>query len=671
MNVQSGPETNAGTRAASVAASRAVTPGAASSTGSVGDRKQSTNVPQGLPPGSVAAVEAEFGLDPFSIALTGIERLEVVETEEAAEDNDEEEERSAEQRLAFSSDAERDEYVSRLRLTLAQKRSSMEKTIDILRAGARHLSGGEDGNGLADGETLEAASSSTASAARQRWAALREAQSNGWKLTPGRPSRSQWSSGQRADEGEQDAWIGFAVPEARSMYARRALAFMQRAGSDDQGETVVNDAAGSDKECKPKDTSKLVFASRVRKTLHASIISLSGSNGQQRRKAVASWSPCAVESDEAKREDSIDAELQAAQRELIDLEIFDDLAAEARFLASQGILKCRSADESVCMQLSSGSEELELVFELQSDQREDGEGGPHEQREEATTTPSPLISLVQCFARLSLVKRYSQRAHAAAAERKQAESKSKIGGAVQSANNESKTSATGASTSVPATSAVTKSASTTATNKKAKLDLWGHAPCLMPLIGLLHYLSFVSSVRHVVEDVLAGYRSGESRIAASSSKSGVELKFDVNAAQSITNASTWLTSLVDFKEGPNHVAQNQKTESSLSARAAAAIQSLSGTASVIASKLPPGQAAAADETTSQPETVVLAHLTMSYPSNLTVQLPWRRTLSGDLGITMHEVDIDSGEDSDAYSGSTDLRGMLVAEVAGMLTRAKS
>lgn len=691
----------AATKTLSNVGSWAATPGAASSTSS-SERARQPGLAQNcgtqkpFQQGSVASVEAEFGMDPHSIALKEIERLEVVEKAPATtanngedEANDQKKHTDNAERFTFSNDAERDEYTRKIRLVLAQKRSAMEKTINILRAGAKHLSGSDETVWTDSSGSLEEASSSTSAATRQRWVALQEAQRYGWGLTPGRPGRNEGWSGQqhRTDEGEQDAWIGFGVPEARPMYARRALAFMQRDNflKDDiehLNVTSTSSGAESSKQARKKHSKaskwqtcfKLVFASRANKRLMIGIATKEADGLTKTVCAPLRETLSANIRQSLQHNRKIDHELRAAQEELVDVELFDDLAAEARLLASQGLVDCRSTDDSVRMQLAPLGPELVLALRASPDNDKSIQVEENEREDN-----SGLLSLIDCFTRFSLIKRYRQRAAAKAAECKKSTSTAAPGSVGSSSSTEDKSSTnTGAAVATEG-SASSKAGVTSA--KKQKLDLWEGAPCLMPILGILHYMSFVVQVKQVVERVLSDL-DRRSSDASERMTNLAKFAFELRPAQSISNASIWLAELVEPAVHANSQAMGRAAAAAPEpvkvprSTAAAAIESLSGTATMTASTIPRG---AVHTDTSESETVVLAHLSMSYPSKLTVQLPWRRTLSGALGVTMHQVEVTAssrqtsqgGEETTTDGDAIDLRSMIVAEVLEFLGRSNA
>ncbi|CAO1637337.1 unnamed protein product [Parajaminaea phylloscopi] len=694
------------TRAPSHTASRAASPGAASNaSGTDGGRQagqtQSNGPTQPPPPGSVAAVEAEFGMDPFSIALTGIDRLEVVEEPRAAEEQEADDgddistrKRDDFDRLTFASDAERAEYTKRAQLVLAQKRSAMQKTIDILRAGARHLGGGEESGSATVADSIRAASSSTSSATRQRWEALREAQRNAWGLTPGRPERSEWwgRRQQRADEGEQDVWIGYAVPEARPMYARRGLAYMQRgtAALESSGQhhgSNRQESGATDDGKMLTSSAELVFAARAHRRLEISMRTTQTDGTVRRRRAPWRLAADAAPSDNTKPD--VHTRLQAAQDELVDVELFDDLSAEARMLAADGVLQCQSTDESICISLSSTGPDLILELRPTEDAQDTDDDVAVDVAEEDV-----LLGLLRSFMLFSLVKRYQHRANAEQAERRKAALASR---AREGTHPAAPASSSGGKPANSAANPVAGSAKAgTSASKRTRMDLWEGAPCLMPVVGLLHYATFVTQIRSAVQETIEGYARQASGVENAHAET-VEFAFEMDAAKSVANASDWLSSVIDLagasrpatsaggggqRPGDLTAAKAFTTASGVPSATAMAIQSLGGTATVTAStKLP---TASADSvvppsplTGAGQEKVVLAHLTMSYPSNLTVQLPWRLTLSGDLGVTMHQVEIGQRRSEGLTSrrgaradpaDAVDLRSMIAAELVASLKR---
>lgn len=654
------------TRAPSHAPSRAATPGTAST--SSDKRSQGQQPPQN----SLAAVEAQFGLDPLSVAMTSIERLEVTDKGKERPDEDDNEEtddgEDPAKRYAFANDAEQEDFIREKRLVLAQKRAGLSKAVQILRAGANHLGAStpSEDNGK------KAGPSSSSTNAHQRWQALREAKRKGWGLTPGRPGR-QTPYGQqqiRSDEGEQDAWIGFAVPETRTMYARRGLAYM----SHDSEVEEESESLSVSPESQPKtSSSKLIFASRRRRRLRVSLLS-TDQHGQTR--TLPSRPRPTHDAGSSNTRQDVDLQLREAQAVLVDQELFDDLAAEARLLSSQGVVSCETTDTVVTLGLAAT---IQLVFELSDT---DTKEVRHSGEPEGPSLASSMLSLLEPFLLLNLTQTYEQRAAAAAKERARTSANAGPGGPPKATSSSAAPKASSGdqpTSKAPAPPQVASQPSA----KKPKTDLWVRAPYLMPLIGLAHYLSFAAEVRRVVGSVLQAHRtrtteSDSEREKGSNHPAGFE--FESNTTESISSPSKWLLQFLEGQTDDTSSSQKRTDEARSNAKAAA-VQSLRGSISLSASiPVPRNRSDINGHTEDQSMDggsdssgikVVLTHLRLGYPSNLTVTLPMRRTLRGHSGVTLHNVEWGNsietgsqgvGDDASAASGM-DLASLLTSELA--------
>lgn len=652
------------TRAPSHAPSRAATPGTAST--SSDKRSQGQQPPQN----SLAAVEAQFGLDPLSVALTSIERLEVTDKgKERADEDDNEEADDGEdpaKRYAFANDAEQEDFIREKRLVLAQKRAGLSKAVQILRAGANHLGAST----LSEDDAKKAGPSSSSTNAHQRWQALREARRKGWGLTPGRPGR-QLPYGQqqiRSDEGEQDAWIGFAVPETRTMYARRGLAYMSH---DNEVEEESATPSVSPESQSKTSSSKLIFASRRRRRLRVSVLS-ADQHGQTHTLLSR---PHSTHDAGSSTKQNVDLQLREAQAELVDQELFDDLAAEARLLSSQGVVSCETTDTVVTIGLAAT---IQLTFELS-----DTEEVRHSVELEARSLASSMLSLLEPFLLLNLTQTYEQRAAAAAKEHARKSANAGPGGPPKATSPASSAPKAGSGDQPTSKGPAPPHVASQPSAKKPKTDLWIRAPYLMPLIGLVHYLSFAAEVRRAVGGVLQAHRtrtseSDSEREKGSNHSTGFD--FESNTTESISSPSKWL---LQFLEGQtDDTSSSQKlTDEARSNAKAAAVQSLRGSISLSASiPVPRNHSDINGHAEDHPMNggsdasgikVVLAHLRLAYPSNLTVTLPMRRTLRGHSGVTLHNVEwgnsIETGSqgvgDDASAASDMDLASLLTSELA--------
>ncbi|PWN21916.1 hypothetical protein BCV69DRAFT_281823 [Microstroma glucosiphilum] len=591
----------AATRPGSIAASRAESPAPSNASAGVGGEKRH-------PAGSAAAVEAEFGLDPYSIALTSIERSNIKNeslhqpSEERTGGGDLKSRRKLITLPEFEHEAERDEYTEGRRTALAHKRQSMARAIDILRAGAQRL-GGETTSAevlqpgqISEIESAPASSKRSATDSAQRWRALRQAQSNGWGITPGRPGRSAFGARMRLDEGEQDAWIGFGIPESKPQYRRTALAYLRRDMPTDTGS-----ATGSDKT--KRDGDLLVFASRLKKRLRVAFVFQSGERGDEEISIMSE--PLRAHQEDGESE-TIDDSLRSAQAELADRELFDEVVAEARILSSQGAVNSLHTDESVTINIGPT---MRLVFQMvEADvggtETATGSGGVDENvRKDVGKTSSDtsaLLSLVIAYLKLSLVKRYQSRADAVLAKETKPSSGTRpagtTGAAAAASNKGDATDPTGPTKAkvAPAVSdASTKPAAT------APVDPWEQASFLLPLLALLHYLSFTSQVRQILSS------NGTSSQQPQKSDS-----YSFDAFQSLPSPARWLNAFL--YGSPKEVK--------------GAMRSLSGSGTIFSS-----------QNSENAEKTVLLEVTCRYPDELSIHLPLRRRVDGALGVTLGRI----------------------------------
>lgn len=598
----------AATRPGSIAASRAESP--APSTASVGASGEKRH-----PAGSAAAVEAEFGLDPYSLALTSIERLEIKSetsqqtgpaAEEGVSGGDFKSRRKPITLPEFEHEAERDEYTEGRRVALAHKRQSMARAIDILRAGAQRLGGDSAAaESMPEGQTgrvehAPAASKRNTISSAQRWKALRQAQSDGWGITPGRPGRSAFGARMRLDEGEQDAWIGFAVPESKPQYRRTALAYLRR--------NMPAEAAGSVKPGRTKsDAELLVFTSRLKRRLRVAFVFQSGECENEETRLVSK--PLQAHQGHGDS-GTINESLTSAQAELADRELFDEVVAEARILSAQGVVTSLNTDESVTINIGptmrlvfemveigvsgtgtdSGSEELDVASKAEA-----GETG---------SETSALLSLVIAYLKLSLVKRYQSRADALLAKETKPSTNPRptaTGGATPTANKGDPTDSTGPTKTKVAPTVPDASSKAAAA---APVDPWEQASFLLPLLALLHYLSFVSQVRQILSS-----SHGPSQQQQQQQQLGSDL-YSFDAFQSLPSPARWLHA---FLHGASKEVKG-------------AMRSLSGSGAIFSNRKSEGE-----------ENVVLLGLTCRYPDELSVQLPLRRRVDGALGVTLSRI----------------------------------
>jgi hypothetical protein len=541
--------------------------------------------------------------------LTSIERLDIKNetsqqgqsAEEGTSGGDPQSRRKTITLPEFEHEAERDEYTEGRRVALAHKRQSMARAIDILRAGAQRLSGETTAaEVLQEGLTVEvepapASSKRSATFSAQRWRALRQAQSNGWGITPGRPGRSAFGARMRLDEGEQDAWIGFGVPESKPQYRRTALAYLRR--------DMPADAANKADPGKTKtDADLLVFTSRLKRRLRVAFVFQGGEHESNETRIVSK--PLQAHQGDGSSE-TIDESLRSAQAELADRELFDEVVAEARILSAQGAVTSLNTDESVTINIGSN---LRLIFEMVDTgatgaetygERDEISSAKMEAKDgETKSESSALLALVMAYLKLSLVKRYQSRADALLAKETKPSTSTRstaAGGAAATANKGDATDANGPTKTKVAPAVADASTKPTAA---APVDPWEQASFLLPLLALLHYLSFTSQVRQILSSTQSPWQLETSK------------SYSFDAFESLPSPALWLHAFLNG--APKEVK--------------GAMRSLSGSGAIFSSKM--------DE---NGERTVLLGVTCRYPDELSAHLPLRRRVDGSLGVTLTRI----------------------------------
>ncbi|EPQ26667.1 uncharacterized protein PFL1_05647 [Pseudozyma flocculosa PF-1] len=378
----------------------------------------------------------DFVLDPLSIGVSRVKLAEPADRADADEDDDDEDldddEKAIRAAMRDASSNEAQRLFDR-KVCLAQKRSSLLSAAEILRTGAKELRASQGPE-------------------RERWRGLRELKQRGWGLTPGRPLNDQYgaaqpndpdpypglrgfgtpiySQGKIKEEGARDVWVGFGAPEASVQQRRRTLAYWADALAEaDEGGARMK--AEDDKAVESQD--KLVFPYRPKKRLRAKFVLQlacdddgAGGDDQIKQAIWTSDRPAATGDDKATGVEAaslgevLDRELQAAQQEFADEEIFRDIVHQSRALGSA--FDVRLTSKSVSIEVTP---ELDLVFELvepaaaaaaSSDDQADGGGGQGkdgaegkeevEAEAEATAGYSPFASMALAFARFAPLRKH-------------------------------------------------------------------------------------------------------------------------------------------------------------------------------------------------------------------------------------------------------------------------
>lgn len=258
---------------------------------------------------SVLAAQSEYFLDPHALSLSALERA-------LPEDKD---------------DAPPPPLpVSEQKLILQEKHASIRNAARILAQGS---------------DEMEQCLASE----RDRWHGLQNIQRRGWKLTPGRPLVDMerfdtqtvkrdvlqgfgvpivQGNGSIKEEGARDAWIGYGPSEAPITILQRTLAYWADA---------------------PTSGQRLAFPDRTWRRLQVEF------HDHASKLVWKSESTREVRSDDA----DLDAQLYDAQLDVVDAELFRELAAQSGTLSP--VLARTISDERISLPLSST---LEMRFVL-------------------------------------------------------------------------------------------------------------------------------------------------------------------------------------------------------------------------------------------------------------------------------------------------------------------
>lgn len=297
-------------------------------------------------PSTVLAAQPEYFLEPQAVSLSA--------TAKPAED-------AEEQGTSAPPLHER-------KVVLEEKVQSLRRCAAILDRGARELR-------------------ESAAPEHARWSALSSIQKQGWKLTPGRPLIDMerfdglgqhanvlegfgtpvlQGSGTLSEEGARDAWIGYGPAEAPVSLLQRTLAYWADAGGDEQA--------------------RLAFPGRAWRQLRVAFCTTDGAHVW----ASSSSRPAPA---------TLDDQLCDAQRDAVDSQLFDDLAAHTGTLSP--VLARVVSESSITLPLSSA---LLLKIELVPQDEEHAADGAQ--------PSSPLASLLLAVLRLRMLRGWAQRVDA-------------------------------------------------------------------------------------------------------------------------------------------------------------------------------------------------------------------------------------------------------------------
>ncbi|UZJ55198.1 hypothetical protein CBS101457_004518 [Exobasidium rhododendri] len=486
--------------------------------------------------GSATNLEAELGIEAhvFGASRLEAERKSVEQRggddeEEEEEDDkngdgdedddDEEENLEREARAKRKEDArlsatEREEVARSLVDCYQGKKLGLVCAADILRRGARALRGNEERNKREE----------------RRWELLSQSKRTGWGLIQDKPTRGASKrkkqllddGNRKRDEPSRDAWIGYAVPEALFTYKRRALAYFSH---ESESDTDL-----------PEET--LAFASRTQKTLQVRFVvgnEVWTSRGEGKGAGTH----------------SIESKLRVAQRELVDLELFDGVVNECRAMgSSSSLFPARIDNEDRVSILLNG---ITLIVEMVNvaDNIENEEEKKEEEEEENHT--SALCTAIVALLRLTLVRQYRFRAGV-------------------------------------------KGVQVSVAKQRKDGDEGLRIPTLLPILGAIHFASFLTRLQEILENVK---RSDPSKT------------FDLHGLEKVQDFRHWLTSLLQGSHDSDE---------------AKAISSLGGSATMYHNENP------------------FAFITISYPSTLSLSFPKKKNTVGGTGVHLSRVDIRALQD---------------------------
>lgn len=277
----------------------------------------------------------------------------------------------------------------------------------------------------------------------------------------------------------------------------------------------------------------LAFASRSRKTLRVHLV-------------VGDEEWTSGRRGEAKEEDadnSIEGQLRCAQHELADKELFDGIVAECRTMASSSLFEATIDDEDGVSIALTGA----IIFiELRQDDKDPLAEEKHTDKVKGQPYPSALADAVAAILRLGLVRHYRARAGV-------------------------------------------KTEPVSAARKGWQDGV--QMPLLLPILGLIHFASFVSRLQATLDGV---------------KRADPRKDYELHSLEKVQDCQRWLALLL---WGSHDLSS------------AEAMDSLGGSATVFSD----GEA--------------VAFLTISYPSNLSLSLPTKKNCVGGRGVQLSRIDV--------------------------------
>lgn len=236
---------------------------------------------------------------------------------------------------------------------------------------------------------------------------------------------------------------------------------------------------------------------------------------------------------------TVNEHLSLAQLEMFDAEVFDAILVECRSIAAGSSLFSATINGEDSISIWLGNVELKISLSKR-------ESSGAELKEEPLCHSSSFASVILALLRLGLLRRYRSRS-----------------GNLEIFN-------------VPL---------------KNKTSESTNLPILLPVIGPIHYASFVAQLREVLERV---------------KKANAKADYEMHELEKLQSVSQWLHILL---QGDNDT------------QTIAAVEDLGGSASVLLKGLP------------------FAFLTVSYPSDVSLSLPRKDNAMGSKGIYLSKVDL--------------------------------
>lgn len=431
------------TRAGSTASGAAATAQArAGATSASGMQRSAMGATQGTM-GSSSTLEAELGIEAHVFGASRIEaQRRDMERPGGEEEEDEEEEEADEDEEDAEKEAQR---IAKQDAKLLDDEVD-DHAKDLVERYEGKLQGVRAAVSiLRKGATTIHPDNEGAGRDKVRWQALMHAKRAGWSLTPDKPIRGTAAKKRELlddfskRKDEPARDAWIGFAVPESSSFYRRMALAYLSHSSTEGDRPVD---------------ALLFASRPEKKLQVQVVV-----GEE----------CWTSKDEDVRDhetlastpNTLDGMLRIAQSELVDAELFDTLVAECRALSTSGTTEVTIENEgSVAIQINPTTKIRFIQVSARIDDDDDGKQGGTTNTCSTVQHESPLVTCLLAMLRLGLLCRYRDRAGLQSREDEEGQ----------------------------------------ATNRGNEEEV--KAPLLQPLLGLLHYASFVARL-HIIMATLA------------------------------------------------------------------------------------------------------------------------------------------------------------------------